>query len=422
MAGALDQIGMLRALFASAVDAANPARAVAANLPRAPKGRTMVVGLGKGAIAMAAAVEANWRGPLEGFVVAPHGLPSSLQRIEAVYANHPMPDAGSLAAAEKALALAATLRKDDLLIALVSGGGSSLMSKPAPGIAMDEKLGLIRALLKCGANIAELNCVRKHLSGVKGGRLARAAGEARIHTLIISDVPGDDPATVGSGPTVADPTRKADALEILRRYRLDIPASVERWLTSADVDRGPLRHDNETRVVISPHESFRAASAKAKVFGLDVLYLGDRIEGEARQVAKVHAGIAMQIKQYGEPVAKPCVVLSGGETSVTVRGKGRGGRNVEFALALALALAGEKNIHALAADTDGVDGMEQIAGAVITPDTLDRARTLGLDAVACVENNDAHGFFEKLGDQVITGPTQTNVNDFRAILIDNSSP
>ncbi len=418
MATLLDPTGILRALFKTAVDAANPARAVAANLPPRPAGRTVVIGLGKGAISMAEAVEANWQGPLEGFVVAPHGLASPLKRIEAVHANHPVPDAGSHAAADKALALAATLKKNDLLIALISGGGSSLMSKPAPGIAMEEKLNLIRALLKCGANIAELNCVRKHVSGVKGGRLARAAGEARIHTLVISDVPGDDPAVVASGPTVADPTRKADALEILRHYRLDIPASVTRWLDSADVERGPLRQDNEIRVIVSPHESFRAAAAEAKKLGLHVLYLGDRIEGEARDVAKVHAGLAMQIKQYGEPVARPCVVLSGGETSVTVRGKGRGGRNVEFALALALALAGEKNIHALAADTDGIDGMEQIAGAVIGPDTLDRARSSGLDPAACLDNNDAHAFFERLGDQVVTGPTQTNVNDFRAILID----
>ncbi len=420
MTGAHDPRSILRALFDVAIEAAKPGRAVAANLPVPPKGRTVVIGAGKGAIAMAAAVEANWRGPLEGFVVAPHGLSSPLKRIEAVCANHPVPDAGSLAAADKALALAATLKAEDLLIALVSGGASSLMSKPAPGIAMEEKLGLVRALLKCGANIAELNCVRKQISAVKGGRLARAAGQARIHTLVLSDVPGDDPATVGSGPTVDDPTSKADALEILRRYRLDIPPAVQRWLSSPDAERAPLRRDNKTRVIVSPRESFRAASGKAKALGLNVLYLGDRIEGEARDVAKVHAGLALQIKQYDEPVAKPCVVLSGGETSVTVRGKGKGGRNVEFALALAISLAGENGIHALAGDTDGVDGMEQIAGAIITPDTLVRARKIGLDPAGSLENNDAHSFFEKLGDQVITGPTQTNVNDFRAILIEKT--
>ena len=409
---------ILRQLFATAVEAAGPARAVAANLPEKPKGRTVVIGAGKGAIPMAAAVEANWPWPLEGFVVAPHGLPSPLRRIDTLYANHPVPDAGSLAAADKALALAATLGKDDLLIALISGGGSSLLSKPAPGIAVAEKLALVKALLKCGANIAELNCVRKHLSGIKGGLLARAAGDARIHTLVLSDVPGDDPAIVASGPTVADPTRKRDALAILRRYRLDVPAHIVAWLEGADVPRGPLRGDNATRVIVSPQASFAAAAAKAKATGLNVLFLGDRIEGESRDVAKVHAAIAQQIRQYGEPVAKPCVLLSGGETSVTVRGKGRGGRNVEFALALAVALAGEQGIHALAADTDGVDGMEPIAGAVISPATLARARDKGLDPVAALEDNDGHGFFEALGDQVITGPTQTNVNDFRAILIE----
>lgn len=412
-----DPRGILRSLFDTAVDAADPLRAVAANLPKLPKGRTVVVGAGKAAIQMAAAVEANWPGPLEGFVVAPHGYASGLKRIEAVYARHPVPDQGSLAAADKALALASSLGKDDLMIALISGGGSALMSKPAPGIAMDEKLGLVAALLKCGANIAELNCVRKQVSAIKGGRLAQAAGEATIHTLVISDVPGDDPAIVASGPTVADPTSKRDALAILERYRLEIPTSVRRWLAATDEARKPLRSDNVVRVIVSPRASFRAASAKAKQMGLSVLYLGDRIEGEAREVAKVHAGIAVQILQNDEPVKKPCVVLSGGETSVTVRGRGRGGRNVEFILSLAIALAGEKGIHALAGDTDGVDGMEQIAGARIAPDTLERARELDLDAMAHLENNDAHSFFETLGDQVVTGPTQTNVNDFRAILI-----
>ncbi|MBI2720446.1 MAG: glycerate kinase [Rhizobiales bacterium] len=415
---ARDHRAILRALFDAAVEAANPGRAVAANLPERPKGRAVVIGAGKGAIPMAAAVEANWPGPLEGFVVAPHGYASPLRQIETVYASHPVPDAASLAAADKALALAKTLGKDDLLIALISGGGSSLMSAPAQGIAPAEKIALLKSLLKSGSNIAELNCVRKHISRVKGGLLAQAAGEARIHTLIISDVPGDDPAIVASGPTVADPTRKADALEILKRYKLEIPVSVARWLAEPDVARGPLRPDNETRVIVSPHESFRAARAKAKVLGLNVLYLGDRIEGEARDVAKVHGAIAQEIKQYDEPVAKPCLLLSGGETGVTVRGHGRGGRNVEFSLALAVTLAGEGNIHALAADTDGVDGMEEIAGAIVTPDTLARARNLGLDPVARLEDNDAHSFFEALGDQVVTGPTQTNVNDFRAILID----
>jgi glycerate 2-kinase len=283
---------------------------------------------------------------------------------------------------------------------------------------MADKLAVTSALLKCGANIAELNCVRKQLSAVKGGRLAEAADSARIHTLVLSDVPGDDPAIVASGPTVPDPTRKADARAILDRYGIIPPEPVIQWLNAPDVPKktagNPL---NETRVIVSPEASFQAAIARARSLGLNVLYLGDRIEGEASDVAKVHAGIALHIAQRDEPVARPCLVLSGGETSVTVRGAGRGGRNVEFALALAIALGGAKNIYALAADTDGVDGMEEIAGAIVLPDTLERGRAMGLDPVKCLETNDAHSFFERLGDQVITGPTQTNVNDFRAILV-----
>lgn len=412
-----DPRSILRQLFEVAVEAANPVSAVARNLPEKPKGRTVVIGAGKAAIPMAEAVEDSWDGPLEGFVVAPHGYAHGLKRIAVAHASHPVPDSGSLAAADRALELASTLGKDDLLIALISGGGSALMSKPAPGIAMEEKLGLIRALLKSGANIAELNCVRKQTSGVKGGRLGRAAGQAGIHTLVISDVPGDDPAVVASGPTVADHTRKADAIEILRRYRIDVPPAVGRWLEATDEDRALRSAAIATRVVVSPRASFQAARRKAQSLGLNVLYLGDRIEGESRDVAKVHAAMAQEIAQYGELSARPCVLLSGGETGVTVRGKGRGGRNVEFALSLAIALAGESAVHALAADTDGIDGMEQIAGAMIDPQSLTRARALGLDPMAYLDNNDAHSFFEALGDQVITGPTHTNVNDFRAILI-----
>ena len=276
---------------------------------------------------------------------------------------------------------------------------------------------MIRTLLQSGANIAELNCVRKQLSAVKGGRLARAAGQARIVTLALSDVPGDDPAIIASGPTVADQTRKRDALDILKRYGVAPPATIARWLSHPDADRAPLSAAIVTRVIVSPHASFRVARQKAEGLGLNVLYLGDRIEGEAREVAKVHAAIALEIATHDQPVRKPALLLSGGETSVTVRGKGRGGRNVEFLLALAVALAGDSRINAIAADTDGIDGMEQIAGAVIDPSSLDRARGLGLDPVAMLENNDAHSLFEQLGDQVITGPTHTNVNDFRAVLI-----
>jgi glycerate-2-kinase len=412
-----DPRSILRKLFEVAVEAANPVSAVSRNLPHRPLGRTVVIGAGKAAIPMAKAVEDSWDGPLEGFVVAPHGYSHDLRRIAVAHASHPVPGSGSLAAADRALQLASTLGKDDLLIALISGGGSALMSKPAPGIAMEEKLGLVRALLKSGANISELNCVRKQTSGVKGGRLGRAAGQAAIHTLVISDVPGDDPAVVASGPTVADNTLKADAIDILRRYRIDVPPAVARWLDMPDEDRTLRSTAIDTRVVVSPRASFQAARRKAETLGLNVLYLGDRIEGESRDVARVHAAMAQEIAQYGELSARPCVLLSGGETGVTVRGKGRGGRNVEFALSLAIALAGEASVHGLAADTDGIDGMEQIAGAIIDPQSLTRARALGLDPMAFLDNNDAHSFFEALGDQVITGPTHTNVNDFRAIVI-----
>jgi glycerate 2-kinase len=408
---------ILRGFYEAAVDAANPAAAVIRNLPAKPRGRTVVIAAGKAAVPMAQAVEQHWDGPLEGVVIAPHGYTHALKRLDLVHASHPVPDHTSLRAAERALALAATLKAGDLLIALISGGASALMSKPVPGITIEEKFGLIKAVLKCGANIAELNTVRKQVSAIKGGRLARAAGEASIHTLALSDVPGDDPAIIGSGPTVPDPTRKQDALAILERYGVPVPPSVMHWLTSPDEDRAILSPSVETRVVVSPHESFKAVRQKAEALGLNVLYLGDRIEGEAREVAKVHAAIALEIATRNAPVAKPCLLLSGGETSVTVKGKGRGGRNVEFLLSLAIALGGTPGITALAADTDGIDGLEPVAGAVIDPHSLQRARAMGLDPVAALENNDAHSHFERLGDQVITGPTHTNVNDFRAILI-----
>ncbi len=408
---------ILRGLFDAAVEAANPVKAVARNLPPRPKGRTVVIAVGKAAVPMAKAVEDNWEGPLEGLVIAPHGYTHDLRRLRLVHGRHPVPDETSLAAAEQALALAATLGPDDLLIALISGGASALMSKPVPGISIAEKFGLVKAVLKCGANISELNCVRKQVSAIKGGRLARAAGLARIWTLALSDVPGDDPAIIGSGPTVPDPTRKKDALAILARYRVPVPVAIEAWLNAPDEDRSILSPATETRVIVSPHESFQVVRRRAEAGGLNVLYLGDRIEGEAREVAKMHAAIALQVADRDAPVAKPCLLLSGGETGVTVRGKGRGGRNVEFLLSLAIALGGDRRITALAADTDGIDGMEEIAGAAIDPTSLDRARAMGLDPMAFLENNDAHSLFEALGDQVVTGPTHTNVNDFRGILI-----
>jgi glycerate 2-kinase len=408
---------ILRGLYEAAVEAANPVAAVVRNLPERPPGRTVVIAVGKAAVPMAKAVEDHWDGPLQGLVIAPHGYRHDLKRLDLVHASHPVPDHSSLVAAERALALASTLRKGDLLIALISGGASALMSKPVLGISIEEKFGLVSSVLKCGANIAELNCVRKQVSAIKGGRLARAAGEARIHTLALSDVPGDDPSIIGSGPTVPDPTRKHDALAILQRYGVSVPPSVMNWLKGPDEDRAILSPHVETRVVVSPHESFKAVRQRAEAMGLNVLYLGDRIEGEAREVAKVHAAIALEIALRDAPARKPCLLLSGGETSVTVRGKGRGGRNVEFLLSLAISLGGAAGIHALAADTDGIDGLEPVAGAVIDQGTLGRARALGLDPVAALERNDAHSLFERLGDQVVTGPTHTNVNDFRGILI-----
>ncbi len=407
----------LRQLFDVAVAAADPTKAVIANLPPPPRGRTCVISIGKAAIPMALAVEARWNKPLEGFAVVPHGYPSKLTKLETLHAGHPVPDTGSVAAARKALALAASLGKDDLLIALVSGGGSALVSLPPSAVTVADKVEVTQALLKSGANIAELNTVRKQLSAFKGGRLAEAAGAARIHTLVMSDVPGNDPAIVASGPTVHDTSTTADALAILDRYRVAVSPVIGNYLATAEPLQHVPRNSNELRVIVSPHDSLLAAQAAAKAMGLNVLNLGDRIEGESREVAKVHAAIALTIAQHNTPVAKPCVILSGGETSVTVRGSGRGGRNVEFALSFALALAGAPNIHALAADTDGIDGLEPIAGAHVAPDTLARARAQGIDPHASLENNDGHGFFAALGDQLVTGPTHTNVNDFRAILI-----
>lgn len=407
----------LRDLFDVAVAAAHPGRAVAANLPQPPRGRTLVIAVGKAALPTAEAVEENWPADFLGLAIVPHGYAISLRHFEVRHASHPVPDETSREAALRALQLASELGPNDMLLALISGGGSSLMSAPAPGIEAADKIALLRSLLKSGAGIAELNCVRKRISAVKGGRLAAAANGAKICTLIISDVPGDDPAVVASGPTVADATRNADALEVLRRYGLAMPATIAGILSRPDDPLPPLRPDNETRVIASPHQSFLAVLAKARETGIAALFLGDRIEGEARDVAKVHAAIAQEIVTYDAPARKPCLLLSGGETGVTVRGGGRGGRNVEFSLALAIALAGAPGVYALAADTDGIDGMEPIAGAIVAPDTLQRAHAIGLDARAMLEDNDAHRFFEALGDQVITGPTNTNVNDFRAILI-----
>ncbi len=424
MSGGRDPRAFLRGLFDAAIAAAAPAETLARFLPPPPKGRTIVVGAGKAAASMAAALEAAWSGPLEGLVVTRYGHRAPTRAIEVVEAAHPTPDAAGAAAAARILERVDGLGADDLVLCLISGGGSALLALPAPGLTLADKQAINRALLKSGAGIVEMNCVRKHLSAIKGGRLAAAAAPARVVGLIISDVPGDDPATIASGPTAPDPTTTADALAILRRYAIDAPASVLARLESAAAETpkpGDPRFANVSNVIVAaPRLSLAAAAAAARSAGVTPLDLGDAIEGEAREVGKAFAGIALSAARRGEPARGPCVLISGGETTVTVKGKGRGGRNSEFLLGLAIGLDGAPRIWALAGDTDGIDGSEGNAGAIVAPDTLERAAALGLNPRARLDDNDAYSFFEALGDLVVTGPTLTNVNDFRAILIERS--
>ena len=416
-----DPRGLLGRMFQAAVDAAQPARRIPACLPAPPKGRTIVVGAGKASSAMAQALERHWPGPLSGLVVTRYGYAVPCERITIVEAAHPVPDASGLEAARQMLETVRGLGPDDLVICLISGGGSALLPLPGEGITLEDKQAINRALLACGASITEMNCVRRHLSAIKGGRLAAACHPARVVNLLISDVPGDDPIDIASGPTVGDPTTCLDALAIVRRYGIELPAGARRLLESGEgesVKPGDPRLANiRTRMVASPQMALEAAAAAAREAGVTPLILGDSIEGEAREVAKVMAGIALQARRHGQPLAAPCVLLSGGETTVTLRGQGRGGRNVEFLLALALALNGAPGIHALAADTDGVDGAEEVAGAFMAPDTLARAWAKGMPPRDSLDDNDAHAFFGALGDALVTGPTLTNVNDFRAILL-----
>ncbi|HFD15312.1 MAG TPA: glycerate kinase [Rhodospirillales bacterium] len=412
---------LLRRLFEVAVAAADPLEVVPPHLPAPPRGRTVVVGAGKASAKMAKAVEANWTGPLEGLVVTRYGHAVPCRRIEIVEAAHPVPDAAGLEAARRMLDLVQGLGEEDLVIALISGGGSALLTLPAEGLTLADKQAVNRALLRSGATILEINCVRKHLSAVKGGRLAAAAWPARTHALLISDVPGDDPAVIASGPTVADPTTFADALAVLEKYGIREPEAVIHHLQAAREETpkpgDPRLSRTENLIVARPQQSLEAAAARAREEGVTPLLLGDAIEGEAREVGRVMAGIAWSVVRHGHPLPPPCVLLSGGETTVTVRGRGRGGRNVEFLLSLALALEGAGRVWAVAGDTDGVDGAEEVAGGFVTPDSLARAAAAGIDARARLADNDAHGFFEALGDQLVTGPTLTNVNDFRAILV-----
>ena len=429
----VDPERLLRRMFSAAVDAVSADACVPPALPDPPAGgRTVVVGAGKAAAAMARTVEREWRArghpPPQGLVVTRYGHAVDCRHIEVIEAAHPVPDAAGREAAERILGLAGGLGRDDLLLCLVSGGGSALLAAPAAGVSLDDKQAVNRALLASGANITEMNTVRKHLSRIKGGRLAAAGYPARCHAVLVSDVPGDDPATIASGPTVADPTTVADAREVAARYRVPLPASVDAWWAAPAAEAespkpgDPRLARSTVQVAARPQQALEAAAGAARAAGYEPVILGDAIEGEAREAALVHAGIARQASRWGQPARPPCVLLSGGETTVTVRGGGRGGRNAEFLLALAAALDDLPGVFALAADTDGIDGTESNAGAVYRPGLAAEARALGLDPRAALDANDGYGFFAALGALVETGPTLTNVNDFRAVAIAAREP
>jgi glycerate 2-kinase len=424
----------LEHLYRVAVDRALPLASMGPYLPKPPKGRTLVLGAGKAGGSMAQALEALWPAdaPLAGLVVTrydhiparPEGL---AQRIEIVEAAHPVPDEAGLKAAERILALTEGLTADDLVLCLISGGGSALLTLPAEGLTLADKQRINKQLLDSGAHIGEMNCVRKHLSRIKGGRLAAACAPAQVVTLTISDVPGDDPAVIASGPTVPDATTCADALAILDRYGIEVPAAVRAGLQSGALETpkpvDAVFKGHATQLIATPQQSLEAAAAAARAAGLEAHILSDEMEGESREVGKVHGALARAVALRGAPFAKPCVILSGGETTVTIRprqpgqAKGRGGRAGEFCMGLAGALAGQKNVWALAADTDGIDGVEDNAGAFVTPDTLARAEAAGRKLTDHLDRNDAYGYFDAIGDLCVTGPTHTNVNDFRVLLI-----
>lgn len=417
----MDPRQLLRDMFDAAVAAAQPARCLPPFLQQLPPGRLLVIGAGKASAEMAQVVEQHWDGPLQGLVVTAYGHATACKHIEIVEAAHPVPDAAGEQAARRIMALVQDLTPEDTVLCLISGGGSALLPLPLPGITLEHKQQLARALLQSGASISEINTVRRHLSAIKGGRLAAQCHPARRLTLLISDVPGDQLADIASGPTVGDATTCADALEILQRYDIEMPDAVRQLLDSGageSVKPDDARLQGSTaQLVATPQLALQAAARVAEAAGVTPYILGDSIEGESREVGKVLAGLTQQVLLHGQPFQPPCVLLSGGETTVTVRGQGRGGRNVEYLLSLGLSLRGAARVWALAADTDGVDGLEPIAGAILTPDTLERAWAQGLSPVQSLQDNDGHGFFGALDDAVITGPTRTNVNDFRAILI-----
>ncbi len=415
-----DPAALLRAMFDAAVAAADPLQRVPRFLPARPPGRVVVVGAGKASARMAQAVEQAWDGPLSGLVVTRYGHAVPCSRVQVVQAAHPVPDAAGERAGRRILDLVSDLDADDLVLALISGGGSALLALPAPGITLADKQAINTALLRSGASIAAMNVVRKHLSAIKGGRLAAAAFPAATVGLLISDVPGDDPAIIASGPTVAEPSTPTQALAVLAACNVPVPPAVREHLATTPGCPGPddprlARVTNH--VIATPQQSLEAAAAVARQAGVTPVILSDSLEGESREVGIVLAGIAHQVRRHGQPAPPPCVLLSGGETTVTVRGTGRGGRNVELLLSLAMALRGVEDVHAIACDTDGVDGSEEVAGALIGPDTLRRSKQLRVDAAVALADNDGHGFFATLGDQVVTGPTLTNVNDFRAVLV-----
>ena len=412
---------LLRQMFDAAVASAQAEVCIPRFIPAAPRGRVVVIGAGKASAAMAHAVERHWEGPLEGLVVTRYGYQVDCDSIEIVQAAHPVPDQAGLQAAQRMLDRVGGLNADDLVICLISGGGSALLPLPLPGLSLADKQAVSRALLKCGASISEMNCVRRHLSAIKGGRLAAACHPARVVNLLISDVPGDNPVDIASGPTVGDETTCEDALTIVDRYQIELPPAVLDVLQSGagetiKPDDSRLR-GVETHLIATPQMALEAAAAVAEEAGIPAYILGDSIEGEAREVGKVMAGIVQQLVRHRMPFKPPCVLLSGGETTVTLRGDGRGGRNVEFLLALAIALNGQPGVYGIAGDTDGVDGVEEIAGAIFTPSTLARAWLQGINASDSLANNDGHGFFGALGDGLTTGPTLTNVNDFRAVYV-----
>jgi glycerate 2-kinase len=421
----VDYRDLLLGMFKAAVGSALPARCLPGFLPPPPRGRTIVVGAGKAAAAMAAAVEAHWDGPLDGLVITCDGHDVPCQRIEVVQASHPVPDARGTEATRRIIQKVSHLNSDDLVLALISGGASSLLALPAEGIDLEAKRSINKALLACGAQIGEMNTVRKHLSAIKGGRLTVAAAPARVVTLAISDVPGDNPSVIGSGPTVPDTSSRRDALYVLSKYRIAVPKAVQNYLDgplSETPKPDDLRFENSSyRIIATPQRALEAAARVARNAGIEPLVLGNAIEGEAREVGIVHAGIARQCGDWGQPLEIPCVLISGGETTVTVRGSGRGGRNAELLLSLGIAAQGRNGVWALAGDTDGLDGSEDNAGAILRPDFWDRCRKAGIDPRTSLAENDAYNLFSAIDGLVVTGPTRTNVNDFRAVLVTKRS-